>query len=86
MARNLLDALGLFAAPFAVYALVLALRQRYPFVTASWSRGSLAGLTVAGLGLVALGILTLALFADRHRGAYVPAHLDGTRLVPGHME
>ncbi len=86
MARNLLDALGLFAVPFAVYALVLAVRQQYPFVAASWSRGLLAALTVAGLALVVLGLVAVALFADRHRGAYVPAHLDGGRLVPGHME
>lgn len=86
MARNLLDALGLFAAPFVVYALVLVLRQRYPFVAASWSRGSLALLTVAGLVLVVLSLLLLAAFAERHRGAYVPAHIENGRLVPGQMQ
>ena len=86
MARDLLDALGLFATPFVVYALVLALRRQYPFVAASWSRGSLAALTVAGLALVVVGLVAVALSTDRYRGAYVPAHIESGRLVPGHME
>lgn len=86
MARDVLDAIGLFAAPFVVYALVLALRRRYPFVAESWSRGWLATLAVSGLALVALGMVVLAASADRHQGAWIPAHLDHGRLVPGHME
>ena len=86
MARGLLDALGLFAAPFVIYALILMVRQRYPFLAESWSRGSLAWLTIAGLGLVVLGIALLGLFADRHQGAWVPAHLEHGRLVPGQFQ
>ena len=86
MARDLLDALGLFAAPFVAYALLLALRRRYPFVAESWARGRLAALTVAGLALVAVGMLARATFADRHQGAWSPARIENGRLVPGHME
>lgn len=86
MARNVLDAIGLFALPFVVYGLVLALRRNYPFVAASWSRGWLATLAICGLALVAIGMVVLAASADRHQGAWVPAHLDQGRLVPGHME
>ncbi len=86
MARSFLDALGLFSVPFIAYALLLALRQRYPFVAESWSRGSLAVLTVLGLSLVVIGILLLGTFADRHQGAWIPAHLDHGRLVPGQFQ
>ncbi len=86
MGRDLLDALGLFAVPFVAYALMLALRRRYPFVSKSWSRGSLATLTVAGLALVVLGMVLFAATVDRHRGIWVPAHLDGGRLVPGQLQ
>ena len=82
MARDLLDALGLFALPFVAYSLVLAFRSRYPFLAESWSRGSLAALTVAGLALVALGMVLLAATADRGHGTLVPAHIEGGRLVP----
>jgi hypothetical protein len=86
MGRALLDSLLLFLAPFLVYGVVLILRQRYPWLTESWSRGSLALLTVAGLALVLLGMLALGTFADRHKGAYVPARVEGGRLIPGHIE
>jgi hypothetical protein len=86
MGRVLLDGLGLFAAPFLVYGLVLVLRQRYPFVAESWSRGSLAWLTLTGLVLVVAGLLLFGSFAGRYRGAYVPAHIEDGRLVPGHIE
>ena len=86
MARTFFDAVALFLSPFVAYGILLVLRQRYPFVAESWSRGSLAGLTVAGLGLVVLGMVVTGLLASRHRGAYVPAHIEGGRLVPGHIE
>ncbi len=86
MARGLLDALLLFALPFIGYVLVLILQQRYPFLRLHWSQGRLALLTVAGLGLVLLGLVIFGLFVPRYQGAYRPAHLDGGRLVPGHID
>ncbi|UDL94648.1 MULTISPECIES: DUF6111 family protein [Lichenihabitans] len=86
MGRALLDAVALFIAPFVAYGLVLLLRQRYPWLADSWSRGSLATLTVAGLALVLIGLLLLGTLADRHKGAYVPARLENGRLIPGHLE
>ncbi len=86
MGRTVLDAAGLFSLPFVGYALFLVLRQRYPLVAASWSRGSLARLTVAGLLLVAAGFLFLGLAADHRKGAYVPARLQNGVLVPGHIQ
>ena len=86
MGRTLLDAVALFLSPFLVYGLVLAARRRYPFLAESWTRGSLALLTVAGLAAVVLGLVLLGAMAGRHRGAYVPAHLENGVLVPGHIE
>ena len=43
MARSLLESLGLFAAPFLLYALFLFFRARHPLVVAHWSRGALSG-------------------------------------------
>ena len=86
MARLLLEVLVPFLAPFAGYALVLVLRRRYPFVLAAWSQGPLALLVVGGLALAVLTLLGTGLLGPRHRGDYVPAHLENGVLVPGRME
>ena len=86
MGRALADAIALFVAPFVVYGAVLLLRQRYPWLAESWSRGSLAVLTVLGLALVVLGIAVFGILAERHQGAFVPAHMEGGRLQPGRIQ
>ena len=86
MLRGLFDAGGLFLVPFVAYALFLALRRRYPFVLDSWTQGPVATLVVAGLALAVAGVLLTGFFANRHKGAYVPAHIEKGRLVPGRME
>jgi hypothetical protein len=32
------------------------------------------------------GVIVLGLFAPREQGAYVPAHVENGRLMPGHFE
>lgn len=86
MLRNLLDAVMLFLVPFVAYALLLGLRRRYPFVLDSWTRGPLATLAVTGLALAVAGALLTGLFANRHKGAYVPAHIENGKLVPGRID
>lgn len=86
MGRTFVEAVGLFVLPFAVYLLLLVLRRRYPFLTTHWPGERLAVLVVAGLLLAIVGIVTTGLFGPRHRGAYVPAHIENGRLVPGRME
>jgi hypothetical protein len=39
MGRAVLEPLALFLSPFAVYALYLALRARYPLEVEHWTRG-----------------------------------------------
>ncbi len=86
MLRGLVDAGVLFLLPFLAYAVLLVLRRRYPFVLVAWTEGPLARLVVAGLVLAVAGALLTGFFANRHKGAYVPAHIENGVLVPGRME
>ena len=86
MLRLVSEGATLFLLPFGAYAVLLVAQRRYPFIRDAWSSGSLTWLAGAGLGLAVLGLLLLGLSGERHRGAYVPAHVDNGRLIPGHME
>jgi hypothetical protein len=86
MARSLLESLGLFAAPFLLYALFLIYRARHPLQVEHWSRGSVFWLTLAGLGLAIGGILYVGFFDSDRSGVYVPAHIDNGRLTPGRFQ
>ena len=86
MARNVLESLALFLSPFAVYALYLLLRARYPLEVAHWTRGRVSIMTLIGLAAAVLGLIALNAFAPRGRGVYVPAHVENGVLVPGRFE
>jgi hypothetical protein len=43
-------------------------------------------LTLAGLSAAIVFMVFYGLLAERHHGAYVPAHIENGRLVPGHIE
>ena len=85
MWRVFLEPAALFFSPFVAYALFMA------FVRAEgqgekWSKKHVSALTLAGLALAAAGVLLLGVRAERHQGAYVPAHIENGQLVPGHMD
>lgn len=86
MWRALLEPVLLFLSPFLAYALFLGLRRRYPLTADHWTRGALSTLGLIGLVLAAAGMLFLGLFAERHVGGYVPAHIENGKLVPGRMQ
>ena len=86
MGRAVVEVLLPFLLPFAGYALWLTFGRRYPFVASAWRRGPVAALVVGGLTLAVLSLIGAGLFGPRSRGGYVPAHIDGGRLVPGRME
>ena len=86
MGRTVLEPLALFLSPFAVYAVYLALRLRYPLEVAHWTRGRVSILTLIGLAAAVLGLVALNVLAPRGRGAYVPAHVENGVLVPGRIE
>jgi Family of unknown function (DUF6111) len=76
----------LFLSPFIVYIAVQFLRRNSPFATDSWSRATVSTLTLLGLGVAILGVFLFGVSAERHSGAYVPAHIEDGKLVPGKME
>jgi hypothetical protein len=74
----------LFLAPFAAYAAFHLLQRRWPFVADLW-RGRMSALTIIGLLLGIAGLVALA-FTGREQGAYVPAHVENGRIVPGQFK
>jgi hypothetical protein len=86
MLRVLLEPALLFALPFAVYILYMSVRRRYPFAVEAWSHSRVATLALAGLAVAVFGVIVLGAFAPREQGAYVPAHVENGRLLPGHFE
>ena len=83
---RLAETVGLFLAPFAVFAVYLLLRARYPLAVEHWTRGRLSWLALAGLAAAAAGLVALDAFAPRGHGAYVPAHIENGVIVPGRFE
>jgi uncharacterized protein DUF6111 len=86
MLRSLAESLGLFLLPFAVFAIYLALRARWPLALEHWTRSRVATLIALGLTAALLSLAGASLFAPRGQGVYVPAHIVNGVLVPGHIE
>ncbi len=86
MAREVLEPLALFLAPFAAYALYLLLRARYPLEVEHWTGFRVSVMTLIGLAAAVLGLVLLDAFAPRGQGVYVPAHEQNGVLVPGRFE
>lgn len=86
MIRAVLESVGLFLIPFAVFAFYLILRARYPLAVEHWTKGRLSWLALAGLAAVAGGLVALNASSPRGHGVYIPAHLDHGVLVPGRFE
>jgi Family of unknown function (DUF6111) len=86
MGRTLLEPLALFLSPFAMYALYLMLRARYPLEVEHWTRGRVSLMTLIGLAAAVLGLVVVNALAPRGRGVYIPAHVQNGVLVPGRFE
>ncbi len=86
MARALLDTLGLFLAPFALFGVYLVLRARFPLSLEHWTRGRVSWLTLLGLAAAAVGLMLTNALAPRGHGRYVPAHIENGVIVPGRFE
>jgi Family of unknown function (DUF6111) len=86
MWRAILEPALLFASPFLAYAVYLALRRNYPLALEHWSKSAVSTLTLAGLVLALGGMLAFGIFAPRHEGAYIPAHIEGGKVVPGRIQ
>ena len=86
MIRAVAESVTLFLVPFVLFAIYLLIRRRNPASVDAWMGGTATGLALAGLALAALAIFVFGLFEDRPHGAYVPAHIENGRLVPGRFE
>ena len=86
MGRAALETLALFLAPFALFAIYLALRLRYPLAVEHWTKSRVSLLTLLGFAAALAGLILLELLAPRAQGRYVPAHYENGVIVPGHFE
>ena len=86
MSRALLEPLALFLSPFAIYAIYLALRARWPLEVEHWTGVRIPILTVIGVAAAVVGLVAVNLFAPRGHGVYVPAHQENGVLIPGRFE
>lgn len=86
MARTISELGLLYLAPFALYLLYLTARRVYILSFDHWTRSVIATLSLTGLALVLCSLLLTGFFAERHEGAYAPAHIENGRLVPGAIQ
>jgi len=83
MIRQILIEIGLFVAPFLVYAAFLIARPAGQ-LPAAWTTPRLAALVMAGLILVLGSFVMFAQFSGAPPGStYVPAHIESGKFVPG---
>jgi cytochrome c oxidase assembly factor CtaG len=84
MIRPVLTEIILFVAPFVLYGVFLFATRAGIFDVESWPLSRIAWLTIAALLLVVGSFVYFAHFSGAPPGsAYVPAHLENGRLVPG---
>ena len=87
MIRLIATELVLFLVPFAAYAIFVWATHEGFVDPVAWSAQRLAWLTIVALVLIASSFFLIAEFAGAPpSAAYVPAHLDNGRLVPGTMK
>lgn len=83
--RLALIEIGLFLAPFALYAAWLWF-SKGSATRSNWTSGPLFGATLSGMLLVVVGFVLLASFGSSERGVYHPAEVRDGVLFPGHFE
>ena len=86
MWRALLEPTAFFVAPFAVYVVYLLARGRHPLKPVHWPGSAVVSLTIAGLLVAIAGMLYLGFEANHQTGAYVPAHVENGKVVPGQFK
>jgi len=84
MMRPIFTEIGLFLAPFALYAGFLLVTRSGVLLPAAWTTRRVASLLIVSLVLVVGSFLLLAQFSGAPPGStYVPAHIDDGKFVPG---
>ena len=84
MIRPALTEIGLFLAPFVLYAAFLLATNAGVLQRKAWPPPRLAALLIASLVLIAGSFVVLAQFSGAPPGStYVPAHIENGKFVPG---
>ena len=84
MIRPFFTEIGLFLAPFVLYAAFLWATRAGVLQPKAWTPPRVAGLVIASLALVVGSFLILAQFSGAPPGStYVPAHIENGKFVPG---
>src|SRR4029077_780837 len=84
MIRPVATEIGLFLAPFILYAAFLVVTRTGVLQPKAWAPRRVAGLVIVSLVLMAGSFVVLAHFSGAPPGStYVPAHVDGGKFVPG---
>jgi hypothetical protein len=82
---RILTELGLFLAPFAIYAAFLIATRAGVLHPDSWPMRRISGLLIVSLLLVLGGFFLVVQFTGAPPGStYIPAHIDANgKFVPG---
>jgi Family of unknown function (DUF6111) len=84
MIRRLATEIGLFLAPFIVYAAFLVLTRAGLLDPEAWTSRRVTNLVIVSLALMAGSFFAFAYFSGAPPGStYVPAHVEEGKLVPG---
>ncbi|HZD91155.1 MAG TPA: DUF6111 family protein [Pseudolabrys sp.] len=84
MARSLATEALLFLAPFALYAVFLGATRAGVLEPKAWPLSRVIWLAVCALALMIGSFVYLASYSGSPPGsAYVPAHMENGKLVPG---
>ena len=84
MIRPILIEIGLFLAPFVIYAAILMARRADMRQPSAWTMQRLGALLAAALILVVASLVMFAQFSGAPPGStYVPAHMEDGKFVPG---
>ena len=85
MLRLVFEELIVFALPFVAFAAFLLYARRPVLDRAEWDPQR-TRLVLAGLFAVVASLVMAGLTGARHPDGYVPSHIEGGRLVPGHFQ
>ena len=84
MIRPILIEIGLFIAPFVIYAAFLLATQNGALQPSAWGVRRIATLGIAGFVLMLGSFIIFAQFSGAPPGStYVPAHIENGKFVPG---
>jgi hypothetical protein len=84
MIRPILIEIGLFIAPFVIYAAFLLATRNGVLQPSAWGIRRIAALGIAGFVLMLGSFVIFAQFSGAPPGStYVPAHIENGKFVPG---